>query len=118
VRSQSSAARRTRRWPPRSALTCALALAGAGFSLISGGDPARGQTLMEQSLPLFRQAGDLLGAALAAASLGHQLAGQGGPPRSRGKSANRSWAIGAIIAGATAVSAIVTTVAAVIFNLH
>jgi hypothetical protein len=34
------------------------------------------------------------------------------------QSANRSWAIGAIIAGAAAVSAVVTTVAAVIFNLH
>ena len=34
------------------------------------------------------------------------------------QSANRRWAIGAIIAGAAAVSAIVTTVAAVIFNLH
>jgi predicted ATPase len=52
----------------------ALALAGAGFTLISGGDPASGYTLMEQSLPLFRQVGDELHAALAAASLGHQLA--------------------------------------------
>jgi predicted ATPase len=52
----------------------ALALAAAGFSLISGGDPAMGQTLMEQSLRLFCQVGDHLGAALAAVSLGHQLA--------------------------------------------
>jgi hypothetical protein len=49
-----------------------------------GRRPGQGQTLMEQSLPLFRQAGDLLGAALAAAPPGHQLAwrreaGQGGP---------------------------------------
>ena len=34
------------------------------------------------------------------------------------QSANRRWATGAIIAGTAAVSAIVTTVAAVIFNLH
>jgi predicted ATPase len=52
----------------------ALALAAAGFSLISGGDPARGQTLMEQSQQLFCQVGDHLGAALATVSLGHQLA--------------------------------------------
>jgi len=52
----------------------ALALLAAGFSLISGGDPARGQTLMEQSLRLFCKVGDHLGAALAGAALGHQLA--------------------------------------------
>jgi hypothetical protein len=52
----------------------ALALAGAGFTFISSGDPARGYTLLEQSLPLFRQVGDEIDAALAAASLGHQQA--------------------------------------------
>jgi len=52
----------------------ARALLGAGFSLISGGDPARGQSLMEQSLSLSRQAGDHLVAGLAEATLGHRLA--------------------------------------------
>jgi len=52
----------------------ALALSGAGFALIFGGDQARAQLLVEQSLPLYRQAGDTLGAALPAAVLGHLLA--------------------------------------------
>jgi predicted ATPase len=54
----------------------ALALSGAGFTLISGGDQARAQPLLEQSLPLYRQAGDTQGAAFAAAALNHLLASQ------------------------------------------
>ena len=54
----------------------ALALSATGFTLITGGDQARAQPLFEQSLPLYRQAGDTLGAALAAAALGHLLASQ------------------------------------------
>ena len=54
----------------------ALALSAIGFTLITGGDQARAQLLFEQSLPLYRQAGDTLGAALAAAALGHLLASQ------------------------------------------
>jgi predicted ATPase len=52
----------------------ALALSGTGFGLFAGGDQARAQPLLEQSLPLYRQAGDTLGAALAAGGLGHLLA--------------------------------------------
>jgi predicted ATPase len=54
----------------------ALALSGAGFTLMSGGDHARARSLFEQSLPLYRDAGDKLGAALAAATLGHLMASQ------------------------------------------
>jgi predicted ATPase len=36
----------------------ALALSGTGFGLFAGGDQARAQPLLEQSLPLYRQAGD------------------------------------------------------------
>jgi predicted ATPase len=54
----------------------ALALSGVGFTLIAGGDQARARPLFEQSLPLYRQAGDILGNALAAAALGHLLAAQ------------------------------------------
>jgi tetratricopeptide (TPR) repeat protein len=43
---------------------------------MAGGDQARARPLFEQSLPLYRQAGDTLGAALAAAALGHLLAAQ------------------------------------------
>jgi predicted ATPase len=52
----------------------ALALSGTSFTLISGGDQARAQPLLEQSLPLYRQAGDTQGAAFAAAALNHLLA--------------------------------------------
>jgi predicted ATPase len=57
--------------PPRQR---ALALSGAGFGLFAAGDPAGARSLMEQSLPLYRQAGDTLGAALAAGVLGHLMA--------------------------------------------
>ena len=52
----------------------AQALAQAGFSLFAGGRQARARSLFEQSLPLYRQAGDTLGAAPVAAALGHLLA--------------------------------------------
>src|SRR5215831_4576367 len=54
----------------------ALALSGTGFGLFARGDRARAQPLLEQSLPLYRQAGDTLGAALTAGVLGHLLASQ------------------------------------------
>jgi tetratricopeptide (TPR) repeat protein len=54
----------------------ALALSGTGFTLITEGEPDKAQPVFEQSLPLFREAGDLLGGALAAAALGHVLASQ------------------------------------------
>ena len=57
--------------PPRQR---ALALSGAGFGLFASGDQATAQPLLEQSLPLYRQAGDMLGAATTAAMLGHLLA--------------------------------------------
>ena len=50
-----------------------MALSGTGFTLISDGDQDKGQSAFEQSLPLFREAGDPLGGALAAAALGHVL---------------------------------------------
>jgi predicted ATPase len=52
----------------------ALALSGTGFGLFASGDHATAQPLLEQSLPLYRQAGDMLGAATTAAMLGHLLA--------------------------------------------
>jgi len=54
----------------------ALALSGTGFTLIADGDQANARPAFEQSLPLFRETGDLLGGALAAAALGHVLASQ------------------------------------------
>jgi predicted ATPase len=57
--------------PPR---LRALALSGTGFGRFACGDQATAQPLLEQSLPLYRQAGDMLGAATAAAMLGHLLA--------------------------------------------
>jgi len=59
--------------PPHEA---ALTLAAAGFTLMTGGDPARALPLFERSLPLYRQAADELGAALATAALGHMLSAQ------------------------------------------
>ena len=59
----------------------AMALSGSGFTLISDGDQGRGQSAFEQSLPLFREAGDPLGGALAAAALGHVLGTQNDPKR-------------------------------------
>jgi tetratricopeptide (TPR) repeat protein len=57
--------------PPRQR---ALALSGTGFGLFASGDQATAQPLLEQSLPLYCQAGDMLGAATTAAMLGHLLA--------------------------------------------
>ena len=57
--------------PPRQR---ALALSGTGFGLFASGDHATARPLLEQSLPLYRQAGDMLGAAMTAAMLGHLLA--------------------------------------------
>ena len=48
----------------------ALALTGTGFMLLANGDQARAQTLFEQSLPLYRQAGGRPGAILTATVLG------------------------------------------------
>jgi predicted ATPase len=59
--------------PPRPR---ALSLSGIGFGLFARGDQARARPLLEQSLPLYRQAGDTLGAALVAAVLGHIMAAQ------------------------------------------
>jgi predicted ATPase len=59
--------------PPRQR---ALALSGAAFQRMAGGDQISARPLLEQSLPLYRQAGDTLGEALAAAALGHLLAAQ------------------------------------------
>ncbi len=52
----------------------ALALSGAGFTHLVGGDHTRARRLLKQSLPLYRQAGDRLGMGLTAAALGHLLA--------------------------------------------
>ena len=57
--------------PPRQR---ALALSGTGFGLFASGDQATARPLLEQSLLLYRQAGDMLGAATTAAMLGHLLA--------------------------------------------
>jgi hypothetical protein len=51
-----------------------LALSGTGFTFIVDGDQAKAQSAFERSQPLFHDAGDRLGAALAAAALGHVLA--------------------------------------------
>jgi predicted ATPase len=52
----------------------ALAFSGNGFTLMADGEPEEAQPAFEQSLPLFRETGDPLGGALAAAALGHALA--------------------------------------------
>jgi predicted ATPase len=52
----------------------ALALSGAGFTRLAGGDQTGARRLFKQSLPLYRQAGDRLGLGLTAAALGHLLA--------------------------------------------
>ena len=59
----------------------ALTLSGTGFNLMAGGDQARAERLLEQSLPMYHQAGDKLGAALTAGALGHLLASQHEYPR-------------------------------------
>jgi predicted ATPase len=51
----------------------AQALGGAGFTLLAAGDQASARPLLEESLPLYRQAGDTLGAGLVAAALGRLL---------------------------------------------
>jgi hypothetical protein len=55
----------------------ALAVSATGLVLIVGGDPARARPLLEQSLPLFRQAGDRLDVAMVLGALGHLSASQG-----------------------------------------
>ncbi len=52
----------------------ALALSGAGFTHLVGGDQTRARRLLKQSLPLYRKAGDRLGMGLTASALGHLLA--------------------------------------------
>ena len=55
----------------------AMALTGAGFILLANGDPARAQTVFEQTLPLYRQTSEKLGVILNAtvlAVLGHLAA--------------------------------------------
>jgi predicted ATPase len=55
----------------------AMALTGTGFILLANGDPARAQTVFEQSLPLYRQTSEKLGVVLNAtvlAVLGHLAA--------------------------------------------
>jgi len=54
----------------------ALALSGAGFAFLADGNTAGARELFERSLPAYREAGDTLGAALVAASLGRILASQ------------------------------------------
>jgi tetratricopeptide (TPR) repeat protein len=61
----------------------ALALSGTGFTFIADGEPDQARSAFEQSLLLFREAGDLLDAALAAAALGHVLASQHDDERAR-----------------------------------
>jgi len=60
--------------PPRQK---AMALTQAGFIVIGNGDPARGQQLLEQTLPLYRQGSEKLGMLMNAtvlATLGHLAA--------------------------------------------
>jgi predicted ATPase len=52
----------------------ALALAAGGFGRFTDGDQDGAQSFFEQSLPLLRQAGDKVRAALTAGVLGHLLA--------------------------------------------
>jgi len=52
----------------------ALALSGTGFGLFASGNHGAAQPFFEQSLPLYRQAGDMLGAAMTAGALGHLMA--------------------------------------------
>ena len=55
----------------------ARALSAAGYGLLARGDRAGGQSLMEQSLPLFRQSGNGLDTARTLTVIGHLLALQG-----------------------------------------
>jgi predicted ATPase len=59
------------RMPPRQR---ALALSGAGFTFMAGGDYGRARSMFESSLPLYRHAEDKLGTALTTAALGHIMA--------------------------------------------
>src|SRR5215813_1083363 len=52
----------------------ARALSAAGYGLLARGDRAGGQSLMEQSLPLFRQSGNGLDTARTLTVIGHLLA--------------------------------------------
>ena len=61
----------------------ALQLSGTGFTLLTDGEPDQAQQNFERSLPLFREAGDLLGGALAATGLGHVLASHHDDERAR-----------------------------------
>jgi predicted ATPase len=54
----------------------ALALSGTGFTIMRDGELDKAQRVFEQSLPLFRETGDLLGGAQTAAALGQVLASQ------------------------------------------
>ena len=62
------------RLPPRQR---ALALSMTGFTLIATGDYAKAQTVLEPSLPLFREAGDKLHLARTSGALGHLYALRG-----------------------------------------
>jgi len=55
----------------------ALALSATGLMLVVDGDKARAQQLLEQSMPLFRQAGTKLDVAMVLGNLGHLLALRG-----------------------------------------
>jgi predicted ATPase len=61
----------------------ALALGGAGLAFLASGDQEEAKALFEQSLPLYRQSEDRLGAALVAAALSHVLAEREERPRAR-----------------------------------
>jgi tetratricopeptide (TPR) repeat protein len=52
----------------------ALALSGAGFTFMAGGDYGRARSMFESSLPRYRRAEDKLGTALTTAALGHVMA--------------------------------------------
>jgi len=55
----------------------ALSLSATGLMLVVDGDKARAQQLLEQSLPLFRQAGTKLDVAMVLGNVGHLLALRG-----------------------------------------
>lgn len=62
---------RSERLPPTQ---LALALCGTGLMQIAAGEEARAEALLEQSLPLFREADYNFGIGLAASTLGHLAA--------------------------------------------
>jgi predicted ATPase len=55
----------------------ALAVSATGLMLVVSGDPVRARPLLEQSLPLFREADDKLDVAMVLGALGHLSASQG-----------------------------------------